>query len=43
MDFARIFTKSKLLGVRLHPLNPRLLRQWSDVGRANKNNGFLFR
>jgi len=25
MDFARIFTKSKLLGVRLHPLHPRLL------------------
>jgi len=24
-DFARIFTKSKLLWVRLHPLHPRLL------------------
>jgi len=24
-DFALIFTKSKLLGVRLHPLHPRLL------------------
>jgi len=26
-DFARIFTKSKLLSVRLHPLNPRYLHQ----------------
>jgi len=27
-DFAWIFTKSKVLGVRLHPLHPRLLHQW---------------
>jgi len=26
-DFAWIFTKSKLLGVRLHPLRPCLLHQ----------------
>ena len=26
-DFARISTKSKLLGVRVHPLHPRLLHQ----------------
>ena len=28
-DFAHIFNKSKLLVVRLHPLHPRLLHQWS--------------
>jgi len=27
-DFARIFTKSTLLRVRLHPLHPRLLHQY---------------
>jgi len=26
-DFARIFIKSKVLGVQLHPLHPRLLHQ----------------
>ena len=29
--FSRIFTKSKLLGVRLHPLHPRLLHQWLNL------------
>jgi len=29
-DFSRIFTKSNLLGVRLHPLHPRLLNQCSS-------------
>jgi len=28
-DFAQIFDKSKLLGVRFHPLHPRLLRHWA--------------
>jgi len=28
-DFAQIFTKSKLLGVRLHPLHSRPLHHWS--------------
>jgi len=27
-DFAKIFNKSKLLGVRLHLLNPHLLHHW---------------
>jgi len=27
-DFARYFTKSKSVGVRLHPLQSRLLHQW---------------
>jgi len=27
-DFARIFTKSNVLGVSLHALQPRLLHQW---------------
>jgi len=27
-DFSRIFTTSKLLGVCLNPLHPRLLHQW---------------
>ena len=27
-DFTQIFTKSKVLGVRLHPLHPCLLHQW---------------
>ena len=27
-DFAWIFTRSKVLRVRLHPLHPRLLHQW---------------
>ena len=27
-DFARIFTNSKLLGVHLYPLHPRLLHHW---------------
>jgi len=27
-DFSRIFTKSKILGVRLHP---RLLHQWCSI------------
>ena len=30
-DFARIFTKSKLLGVRLYPLHPHLMHQCSNV------------
>jgi len=35
--FARIFTKSKLLGVCLHPLHPRLLHQWLAMqGRTRK-------
>jgi len=28
-DFSRIFTKSKFMGVGLHPLNPRLLHHVS--------------
>ena len=28
MGFCRIFSKSKFLGVRLHPQQPRLLHQW---------------
>jgi len=27
-DYAQIFNKSKLLGMRLHPLHPRLLHHW---------------
>jgi len=29
--FAQIFTKPKLLGVRLHPLRPRLLHHWPQL------------
>jgi len=29
-DLARIFTKSKLLGVHLHPLHLCLLHQWLE-------------
>jgi len=40
-DFARIFTKAKVFGVRLHPLHPRLLHQcpgWPQVfGRRRFN------
>jgi len=30
-DFSRIFDKSKLLGVRLHPLHPRLLYHCNNI------------
>jgi len=30
-DVARIFNKSKLLGVRLHPLHPRLQHHWLNT------------
>jgi len=30
-DFSRIFTASKLLVVRLHPLDPSLLHQWCSI------------
>ena len=30
-DFARIFDTSKLLGLRLYPLHPRLLHYWRKV------------
>ena len=35
-DFARIFTKSKVLGVRLHLLHPRLLHQCVCASRLQK-------
>jgi len=34
-DFSQIFTNSKLLGVRLHPLHPRLLHQ-CDLDMQNQ-------
>jgi len=32
--FSGIFNKSKLLGVHLHPLHPRLLHHWIDTSNV---------
>ena len=32
-DFVYVFNKSKLLGVRLHPLYPRLVHHWVKYRR----------